>query len=122
MMWETLLPAFVMAILTFSIVYVVRIISDNKLRRAIVDSGNLGENAKYLFSGIKTDDSLSAIKWGLVLIALGLALFLSRLFFDSDEGEITLGLMFLFSGIAFLIYNRIANSHFRGLGERQKTG
>ena len=121
MMWDALLPAFVMAILTFSVVYVVRIISDNKLRRAVLDSGNLGENAKYLFSGIKTDDSLSAIKWGLVLVALGLALFLGRLFFNYDEGEITLGLMFLFSGIAFLIYYRVANSHFKRIKEKQKS-
>jgi hypothetical protein len=49
-------------------------------------------------------DPLSNVKWGMVLIGIGLALLLGQLFpYDITEA-MTIGFMFLFAGLAFLIY------------------
>ena len=67
---------------------------------------SLDEKAKYLYlrAERRAVDPLSSVKWGMVLVGIGLALLVGNLFpYDINEG-MTFGLMFLFAGIAFLIY------------------
>ena len=44
------------------------------------------------------------MKWGLVLIGIGLALFIGQLFPYDIKEEITIGGMFFLAGVGFLIY------------------
>ena len=99
-------PIFVVGIIFLSISFVTKVISDNRIRRRLIESGKVDEQAQFLFMnhGKRESSPLQSLKWGLVLVALGLALFVGQFLPYHMEGEGTIGTMFLFSGIAFLIY------------------
>jgi len=109
-MWDYIGPAIICGVIFGSFVTLIKIISDNRIRREIVASGKVDENLKHLFlKGEAASGSiLSSMKWGLVCVAVGLAFILGQLFPYRISDEITFGLLFIFSGIALLIYFFIA--------------
>ena len=96
----------IVLIIFTSIVYVTKSILDHRLRRRLIDSGNLDDKSTSLFfqSGNPKQQYLNSIRWGLVLIGIGAALFLGNLFPGHINEEMTIGFIFLFSGLAFLVY------------------
>lgn len=86
----------------FAVAIIVKFISDNKIRRQLIDKGIVDENIKYLYT--YEVQPLSSIKWGVVLIGIGLALLIGQIFHYEISEEVTIGLMFLFAGIGFVIY------------------
>ena len=97
---------FVTGFIFLSLSFVIKVISDNRIRRRLIESGKIDEQVQFLYMHPQnqTSSPLSSFKWGLVLVALGLALFVGQFLPYEMEGEGTIGTMFLFSGIAFLIY------------------
>ena len=81
---------------------------DNKTRRLLIEKGMVDEKLKYLFT--EPPQSLSSMKWGMVLIGIGLALFIGQIFSSDLTEEATMGLMFLFAGLGFIIYYFMAKS------------
>jgi hypothetical protein len=104
-MWEEISPAIILAVIFGSIVMFAKVISDNRIRREIIASGKMDENLKY---GHHLYSTLGSIKWGLVCVAIGLAIILGRIFPYRISDDMTFGLMFLLSGLALLIYFLIA--------------
>ena len=110
---EDLVPMVVVTVIFGTLVLIIKILSDNRIRKSLIESGQVDEKAKYLYlkAGNKTPDPLSSVKWGMVLIGVGLALligqFIGQFVHYSDVEGITIGLMFLFAGVAFLIYYRM---------------
>jgi len=102
-MCEVLEPLAVFA----GIALVLKIITDSILRNKLVNRGQVDENIKYLFtqSGFRKK---SDIKWGLVLVGIGLAIMIYQ--FTEITSEAVIGLMFLFAGIAFLASYFLNNS------------
>ena len=96
-------------------VILIKIISDNRVRHKLIDKGLVDEKVKYLFSENLTLQPLSSIKWGLVLIGIGLALFIGNLS-DLHE-ELIFGLMFIFAGVGFFVYYFLANQEMKKLKE-----
>lgn len=90
--------------------YIVSVISDNRLRRLIVEKGEVNENLKELFASRRRSIPSVSLKWGLVLLAVGLALFLANFLAHLGIGsdELTFGLMFIFGGAAMVAYYFIA--------------
>jgi uncharacterized membrane protein HdeD (DUF308 family) len=93
----------------FAIVAAIKVITDNRTRQKMIDKGLVDEKSRQIFS--QTVPYLSALKWGMVLIAVGLALFLVNLFPVALEGPASVGLMMLFAGIAFIAYYYMARSY-----------
>jgi len=89
---------------------IIKIVSDNRIRKNLIDSGQVDEKAKFLYlkGERKPTDPLSSMKWGMVMVGIGLALLIGQVvnqfMYLGDAEGVTFGLMFLFSGIAFLIY------------------
>jgi len=110
---EDLVPMVVVTVIFGTLVLIIKILSDNRIRKSLIESGQVDEKAKYLYlkAGNKTPDPLSSVKWGMVLIGVGLALLIGQIIGQfvhySDVEGITIGLMFLFAGVAFLIYYRM---------------
>ena len=105
-MSEGLTGVLIVFIIFSAAAFVIKVVSDNRIRRRLIESGSLDEKAKYLYlrAERKAGDPLSSIKWGMVLVGIGLALLIGNLVpYEVNEG-MTFGLMFLFAGIAFLIY------------------
>ncbi len=84
--------------------YVIKILSDNRVRNRLIEKGILDEKVKFLYLDTFQKKNFSSLKWGMVLIALGLALFIGEILPEDNQEEMTFGLMLLFAGIAFLIY------------------
>ena len=66
------------------------------------------EKVKSLFTRQAYLQRLSSLKWGMVLVSIGLSLLISYIWPNLFTDGGTIGLMFLFAGIAFLIYYNIA--------------
>lgn len=92
----------------FAVVAIIKFISDNRIRRMLIEKGMVDEKLKYLYR--EPDRSLSSIKWGMVLIGIGLALLIGQVFRYDLSDEATIGLMFLFAGLGFIIYYFMAKS------------
>lgn len=88
--------------------YIIKVISDNKVRKNLVEKGMIDENVKFLYADRVQLQYLSSLKWGLVLVGLGLAFFFGRLFASDISDEMTVGGMFLFAGLGFLVYYFVA--------------
>jgi len=110
---DDLVPMVVVTVIFGSLVLIIKTLSDNRLRKSLIESGQLDEKAKYLFlkSEKKPADPLSSVKWGMVLVGIGLALiigqFVNQYMYFGDAEGLTFGLMFLFAGSAFLIYYKL---------------
>ena len=103
---------FVAIVIFGSTVACFKIITDYKLKKKIIESGLVNEKLDSLFPNKLV--SLSSLKWGLVLLGIGLAFIIGALFVpfipDEMKNKITIGLMLGFGGIGFLIYYAIASS------------
>jgi uncharacterized membrane protein YgdD (TMEM256/DUF423 family) len=64
---------------------------------------------KYLFMDKPKEYVSSSLKWGMVLIAIGLAVFVGQIAPKELVEEVTIGAMFVFGGIALVIYYAIAS-------------
>jgi len=100
---------FIIPVAFFLVVaYILREFWLYRLRRALIEKGNVDENVKILADTSAGNDPLNSIKWGMVLAGIGVALLLGRWFPQQFSDEGTLGLMFLFAGFGFLTYYLIA--------------
>jgi len=94
-----------MAVVFFSVVAIVKIISDNTIRRRLIDKGLVDEKIKFLYNGSSRTKALSNLKWGIVLIGIGAAAIIAQISREDwvDRGG-AIGLMFIFGGIGYLTY------------------
>ncbi|MCK4462507.1 MAG: hypothetical protein KAW46_11925 [candidate division Zixibacteria bacterium] len=81
---------------------------DAHTRNRLIDKGLVEEGVKSLYPKI-VSPALSNLKWGLVLLGIGVASMISFWLPDTISEEGTLGLICIFAGVAFLIYYAIAN-------------
>ena len=92
-----------------AIAFIVKSISDNRTRRVAIEKGMLNEDLKYLFYDKFEYHLPSALKWGIILIGVGMAVFVGRIFpYDIIE-EVTIGIMLIFAGCGLILYYFIAN-------------
>ena len=109
--FETALPLF---IVFGTAAFIVKTVLEYRMRRQIIEKGLVDEKAKHLFAGAITTET--SIKWGMVLIGIGLAILLGEMFPYSVSDEITVSLIFLFSGVGLIVFYLISP----WLAKRQK--
>jgi len=86
----------------------VKIVLDFRTRRSLIEKGLLDEKVAYLSKF--TNGFMGSLKWGIVLVGIGLALVIYKAFpvYDwrrsGDEEAYVFGLMALFAGVGLLIY------------------
>jgi membrane protein DedA with SNARE-associated domain len=100
----------IVGIIFFALLFLVKIVSDNRIRRKLIESGAVGENAKYLYAERMQHNIPSSLKWGMVLIGIGLAFLIGQLVPDLS-GEITIACMFIFAGVGLLLFYFIAKKN-----------
>lgn len=95
-----------------AIVWIVKIVSDNRIRRKVLDQRVSDELAEAI---LKKDASrpsaLSALKWGLIVLGLGGALVMVEFFSIDVDEPLAYGLMFLAAGGGLVAYYLIAEQH-----------
>jgi hypothetical protein len=99
-----LAPVLVTGVVFWAVVTVFRIMSDNRLRHRLVDKGIVDENIKYLYSA-KQDSRFAALKWGMMLIGIGIAFLVGQL---TNNDELGVTAAFFCAGIALILYHVIA--------------
>jgi hypothetical protein len=108
-MSEHLTAVAIVGIIFGSVVAVIKMISDNRIKNRLIDAGKTGEKIENLnLSADLYSNPINAIKWGLVLLGIGLAFMLGQLFPYRISDSSTFGLMLIFAGIGFLVYYFIA--------------
>ncbi len=101
-------PDVIVPIVIFgSFVYAWRILLDYKTRKLLIEKGLVDDKVKVLFEKPTEAHLPSALKWGMVLIAIGLAIFIGRMMPDAQE-EYTVAFAALFGGIALVLYHTVA--------------
>ena len=107
---EILVPIVVVPTIFLAFFYIIKTISDNNLRRKIVDKGLLDENVRHLFPAEKSESSFPAsLKWGMVLVAIGAAMLIGQLVPYAKEEEATIISMFILSGLALIVFYLLEN-------------
>ncbi|KPL00576.1 MAG: hypothetical protein AMJ90_08075 [candidate division Zixibacteria bacterium SM23_73_2] len=90
------------------IAFIFKIVVDHRIRSKLIDKGMLDENVKYLYKDGVDVQILSSLKWGMILIGIGLAIFVGQIVPEDLAEEVTIGAMFLFAGLGLLLYYFIA--------------
>ncbi len=102
--------------------FIVRIIFDYKIRAKLIEKGMVDENIKYLYAQRPETQTLSSLKWGIILIAVGVPVFIGRVVLiqmvppDSADA-ITIGGMLVCSGLGLCLYYLIASRKMRKIKE-----
>jgi uncharacterized membrane protein len=112
---DVLIPAIIFT----AIVAIVKIAADAGTRNRLINKGIVDEKVKHLFATSAQLQRLSSLKWGLVLIGIGLALLIGQLAEEYMSDQSTFGLMFIFAGIAFFIYYGVARKHLNGVDQQR---
>jgi hypothetical protein len=101
---EELIPI-VLFISMFGVIgYVTRVISDNRLRREMVNNQVSADVIQKLFLENRAEDFNSNLKWGFVSVALGVALAIIQFTGLTSEDPLTFGLGFFAAGGGLLAY------------------
>lgn len=108
-MSDNMVPIIIVPVIFFSIVAIVRIISDNVVRRHVIEKGLMDENVKHLFARSSSDNVPGSLKWGMVLIAVGAAILVGQFVPYAIKEEITISGMFIMGGLALILYYFIAS-------------
>lgn len=115
---EYIAPMFVVAVIALSIVAIVKIVLENRVRMKIAEKGAVDADLKNLFVTSNLFTPLSSLKWGLIITAVGVALLLANFLRGvlSDTG--VAALVFIFAGSALFIHyflaKRLENEHGAG--------
>ncbi|HQL24920.1 MAG TPA: hypothetical protein PKY95_10930, partial [candidate division Zixibacteria bacterium] len=85
-------------------VVIVKLVLDYKLRRQILEKGPVDDKAQRFLLREAELARLSSLKWGMVLVGLGIALLVGYMNPDMFDDGGVFGLMLVLAGIGFLIY------------------
>lgn len=107
---ENLHDVLIVSVIFFSFLAFVKILVDHSVRSKLIQKDMVDEKVKFLYFNSHDYRAPSSLKWGLVLIGIGLAFVIGTLVPERLEGEIIVGCIFLFAGIAFMSYYFIAKS------------
>ena len=107
-MAEELIPIIIVPALFYCIAYISRVISDNRIRREFLQNNASSEIIQKLFIDNRDADTSGNLKWGLVSVAIGLALAVIQVTNLRDHDPLTYGLIFIFGGGGLLLSYVIA--------------
>lgn len=108
-MEDTLVPIALFIAFFGTIVTITKTISDNRTKRQLIEAGVSEGLVEALFMQRRDPNTWTALKWGLVVVGLGLALVIMQFLPYDFEEPIAYGLMFLFAGGGLLLYYAIAS-------------
>jgi hypothetical protein len=104
---EDLIPLVIMPTLFYLIGFITRTLSDNRVRRELINVHADSAMVENLFLKTRSENPENALKWGIVGVAIGVALVLIEILNLSGEQPMTYGLMFAFGGAGLLCFYMI---------------
>ena len=89
--------------LFFLIGYMVKTISDNKVRKRALENGNLNQSIKYLWEKSYANKPLQNIKWSIIFIGIGVVILIAHVFILPEA--VAIGISSIIVGLAYIIYH-----------------
>ncbi len=93
-----------MAVVFGTMVLITKLIVDYFTRKRLIDKGIVDEKVKFLYNGSTRSKALNNVKWGMVLIGIGIAALVGNFAPRTFDETGTVGLMFVLGGLAFIVY------------------
>lgn len=104
------------------IAYIVKLISDNRLRRKVLNSPASEEMAETLLQREWAEPrTRSALKWGLIFVSLGAGVLIVNLLAIGFESPLAYAILLLAAGAALLGYYRIERDNEPVVQDRART-
>jgi hypothetical protein len=120
-MINDLAPVLILWVIFWGITAVIREASHSKIRQQIVDKGLNNVNVQNLFPPLPFFRIHSSLKWGILLIGVGLVLLVRHLVPIEVSDEATIGAMLVVAGVCLLVFYFIAPK-IEPKAEEKKTG
>lgn len=102
-----LVPIILGSVFFISVAYAIKVISDNRARKELLQTHATAEVAQKLFLENRAPDYETALKWGMVVFAVGLAFAVIGVSDLGPGDAMSYALLLLFGGGSMIIYNRI---------------
>jgi hypothetical protein len=103
----------------FTIPYIVKLSLDYNTRKKLIEKGIIDENIKYLYFNKTGENGNVSLKWGMVTLAIGIAFLIGIFAPDDYDGKLHIALVFIFGGLALILYYFIESKLKKGHDDRQ---
>jgi hypothetical protein len=90
-------------------VLIVKYSLDFKTRQKLIDKGLVDEKVKYLFFQNSGMTNGSSLKWGMVLVAIGLGALAGMITPEEYDSTLAIAMMLILGGIALILYYAISS-------------
>lgn len=110
-MWDE--PALVFVSFFAFVLGVTKVLSDNWTRRKLIEARVSEDVIRTLYRKENDPEMFAALKWGIVLVALGLGLAVSQYLPARFEEPLAWGVVLVFGGAGLLAYYAIARALIR---------
>jgi hypothetical protein len=92
---------------------VTKVLSDNWTKRTLIGSRVSDDVVRSLFRKESDPEMFAALKWGIVLVSLGLGLIVSQQLHASFQEPLAWGVVLVFGGVGLLVYYAVARALLR---------
>ena len=107
-----LIAVFILGVIGYFILELVKVVSENRLRHKLIEKGLVDEKVKLLLDSRPLAQLDGSLKWGIVLIAVGLAFMFAYGIYNwvpsAVREEITAGVVFFMAGLGMIVYYFLA--------------
>ena len=86
----------------------IRTIFEYKLKNRLIEKGAIKEEIRFLSDLRWSANGFSSLKWGLVLLGIGVALLVAQTAPDWMREEVTVGAVFFMAGVGLLVHYGLA--------------
>ena len=111
-MIANLAPVLILGVIGYFALELVKVVAESRLRHKLIEKGLVDEKAKLLLESRLLAPLDGSLKWGIVLIAVGLAFLfafaIQRWIPEAIHGEITSGVVFFMAGLGMIVYYFLA--------------
>jgi len=85
--------------------YIVKTISDNKIRKRALENGNLNESIKHLWEKSYSNKPLQNVKWAIIFAGIGLSILVAHIFALAEA--VAIGLSAIVVAVALFVYYKM---------------
>jgi hypothetical protein len=101
---EVLMPIAILGSLGGSVFVFVKTMTDYILKKKMIEKGFVNDDTQAIFKQHTSDGKFSSLKWGLIMLFVGLSLIIMEYIPTSPESPLPYGLIAVSISIGFLIY------------------